>query len=132
MSAESAARAGRVAAERNMTDTWIVERKTGRTMDSLGNYTDVFTEVYNGKARLRTYEAYESSPVSGGHAYAVTRAFLQTPVNDATAAIAVDDRARCIASVSDPSLVGTVLRIASLPSMTHATSRRFPVEEIVQ
>ena len=61
MSVQSAVRAGRRAAESLMSTTVSVRRYTGETtMDELGVETALFDVVYEGKAKIASYEAFVS------------------------------------------------------------------------
>ena len=117
-----------------MTDTWTVTRAgTGAWNGEAGNYGGVPTTVYTGVGKLQSFESYEQSPTVAGHGATVMRPVLHLPVNDASAAIRVDDVATRTACPTDAALVGTVVTIKGAPSgnKTAATARRFPVEEAI-
>ncbi|MFW7414755.1 DUF6093 family protein [Demequina sp. SO4-18] len=130
MSATSATRSGRRAAERQMTDTWTVYRVEPAWNDTTGDYEDVSTTVYDGPGQWQTFESHEQSPEAGGHSFTVTRSHLKLPFTDTSADVRADDEAVCTASRMDPELVGSKVRIAARSPKTYRTARKFPVEEV--
>lgn len=130
MSAASATRAGRAAAERQMTDTWTVYRVTSAWDEVSGMNVETTTTVYDGIGQWHTFEAYEQSPEAGGAQFAVTRSTLKLPFTVTSAEVREGDRAVCMSSRMDPDLVGSTVRIQAAASKTYATARRFPVAEL--
>ena len=131
MSVQSAVRAGRRAAESLMSTTVSVRRYTGETtMDDLGVETALFDVVYEGKAKIASYEAYESTPDVAGFPRVVVRSRCDFPAGSFAAE--AGDEVHVVADSDDPLLAGNVLRLAApAPFKSHATAYRVPVEEVV-
>ena len=132
MTALSAAKRGRRAAEALMLDTCTIVRTTGPAgpIDpDTGLPTPAPTDqVYAGKCRVQTYEAHESTPDSGDHVFTVQRYYIHLPV---AADVARDDQITITAAVLDPALVGRSYRVVGLLHKTYATANRVIVDEIV-
>ena len=132
MSRESATLAGRRAAEAGMSDTWAVYRYTdGPLNETTGQYEPTATTIYDGPAKLQSFESYEQNPVAGAYDYTVMRPILHLPVNTASALVKVGDTAVCLASPMDADLVGREVTIEGIQSKTYMTARRFPVSEVL-
>lgn len=128
MNISRALKAARAAAERRMTSTLTVERKTGETTDANGKVTDVWMTVYSGRGYLQSFEAYESTPVAVEHTYTVQRYKVHLPIG--AGPFEVGDRATVDAEPNDPQLVGRKFRITTPFNKSHATAQRLPVEEV--
>ena len=128
MSIASAVARGQRFAERQMTDSCTVRRRTGETTNpSTGEVTPVMTPVYSGRCRL-----IQSSPSGGqvtvGEAVlTLSGSVLCLPVS--AGGVTTDDVATMDAS-SDSDLVGRTLRITAPAHQSHGVERRFPVTEI--
>ena len=118
-------------AESLMSTTVSVRRYTGETtMDDLGVETALFDVVYEGKAKIASYEAYESTPDVAGFPRVVVRSRCDFPVGSFAAE--AGDEVHVVADSDDPLLAGNVLRLAApAPFKSHATAYRVPVEEVV-
>ena len=79
MSIESALRAGREAAEREMLDTCTVRAVTGETTDDNGNVVPTYAPIYTGRAKVQTYEPYERNPEVAGATATVQRYSVHVP-----------------------------------------------------
>lgn len=126
----SALRAGRALAERMMVDHVIIRRITGQETDRVtGKVTPVPQVVYDGKAKLQSYEGYEQSRDTAGVQYTVQRLSIHLPVG--AYRINVGDVAEIITSTVDPLLVGRQLRLVSeAPFKTFGTAYRVFVDYI--
>ena len=118
-------------AESLMSTTVSVHRFTGETtMDELGVETALFDVVYEGKAKIASYEAYESTPDVAGFPRVVVRSRCDFPVGSFAAE--AGDEVHVVTDSDDPLLAGNVLRLAApAPFKSHATAYRVPVEEVV-
>ena len=118
-------------AESLMSTTVSVRRYTGETtMDELGVETALFDVVYEGKAKIASYEAYESTPDVAGFPRVVVRSRCDFPVGSFAAE--AGDEVHVVTDSDDPLLAGKVLRLAApAPFKSHATAYRVPVEEVV-
>lgn len=118
-------------AESLMSTTVSVRRYTGETtMDDLGVETALFDVIYEGKAKIASYEAYESTPDVAGFPRIVVRSRCDFPVGSFAAE--AGDEVHVVTDSDDPLLAGKILRLASpSPFKSHATAYRVPVEEVV-
>ena len=121
----SALRAGRLAAEALMIDRWRVYKLDMNDVDPLTGEA-VRVTVYEGKAKLTSYEGYEQTPEVVGHTATVQRLSLHLPVTSYRPQ--VGHVAVCVDSL-DPNLVGTEYRMTQdAPFKTHATAYRVFVD----
>ena len=84
--------------------------------------------VYEGRCKVQTYEAHESTPEVGDHVYTVQRYYVHIPVT--APPVEVDDIVTITAAVADPALAGRRYRVAGLLHKTAATARRLLVDEV--
>lgn len=130
MSLRSTLLAGRRAAERNMTSTVRVSRPSRVLDEATGAYVDSWTTVYEGPGKLQSYDnAYEQTPVAGGHTFITGRQMVHLPVG--ATGIRVDDVVEVVAEALNPGLLGRRWRVANTPAKSHQTALRFPVEEVL-
>ncbi len=111
-----------------MTDTFVVRRKTGDTTqdETTGRVVPVYADQFTtkGKLQMRGVTAQESE--AGGRMVATTVPEWHTPLS---AQVALnDDIVELTASLYDPQLVGTKVRIVRPMAKSHATARRYVVE----
>lgn len=120
---------GRAAAEALMVDTCTIRRKTGETTDpDTGVITPTLTTIYTGKCRIQQQSGI-ARPADVGQANVfLSRLELQIPM--AVTGVDSDDEAVIDTSVNDPDLVGRVFHVRELAHKTHATARRFQVDEV--
>lgn len=124
MSAESAVQAGREAAARQMIDACTISRAgDGDPNPVTGAVPDV--EVYAGRCKVQTFEAYEQTPESGGFDYTVQRYYVHVPVGGY--APAVGDVVTVVSSRLDPHLAGRQFRVVALLHKSLATAYRLAV-----
>ena len=118
---------GRRAAESLMTDHVQIRRVVGSTVDPLtGEDSPEYTTVYEGKAKLQSFEGYEASREVISHSSVVQRMSIHLPVGSYRSS--VGDVARIVRSV-DPLLVGREYRVTQeAPFKTHATAYRIFVD----
>lgn len=130
MSADSVALQGRQLAESQMTSAGIVYRANGGfTTDPVTlEETPTYDTIYTGACRLRFTANTPRTGEVPGVVVTDQSATLSFPVLGSEG-ITTGDIWQCTANPLDPALVGRRLRIAGIHSMTHATARRFPVEE---
>lgn len=124
MSARAAIMQGRRMAESLMVDRWRVYRFEPGDVDPLTGLpgADKQITVYEGKAKLASYEGYEQTPESVGHTSTVQRMTLHLPVGSYRPQ--VGHVAVCVESF-DPNLVGTEYRITQdAPYKSLATAYR--------
>ena len=121
----SALRAGRLAAEALMIDHWVVYKLDMDDVDPLTGEA-VRVTVYEGKAKLTSYEGYEQTPEVVGHTATVQRMSLHLPVGPYRPQ--VGHVAVCVESL-DTNLIGTQYRMTQdAPFKTFATAYRVFVD----
>lgn len=127
MTVMSALRSGRRAAERLMTDLVEIRRVVGTAVDPLtGRDEAELVVVYEGKAKLQSFEGYEASREVIAHSSVVQRMSIHLPVDSYRSS--VGDVVRIVHS-SDPLLVGREYRVTQeAPFKTHATAYRIFVD----
>lgn len=130
MGAVQLTKRGRRAAERLMVDAVVIRQPS--TRGEMDNDTGQATVtpgavVYQGKCKVQTYEAHESTPDSGDHVYSVQRLSLHLP---ATVQVDVDYIATITSSVLDPNLIGKKFRVAAFLHKSFATANRVQVDEV--
>lgn len=131
MSAASTALAGRNFAEAQMESTCTITRKTGTTVDATGANVDTFATVYTGKCRLRMDVRRADEVVAAGQTLAKQHPTLSLPVTaTGSANVLPDDIVTFTANPLDASVIGDTYRVAGVFAQTHATARRFPVEQV--
>ena len=125
MSARAAIMQGRRMAERLMVDRWVVYKLDMDDVDPLTGEA-VRVIVYEGKAKLTSYEGYEQTPEVVGHTSTVQRMSLHLPVGPYRPQ--VGHVAVCVESL-DPNLIGTQYRMTQdAPFKTFATAYRVFVD----
>ena len=125
MSARAAIMQGRRMAERLMVDRWRVYRLDMDDVDPLTGEAARVT-VYEGKAKLTSYEGYEQTPEVVGHTATVQRMSLHLPVGPYRPQ--VGHVAVCVESL-DTNLIGTQYRMTQdAPFKTFATAYRVFVD----
>lgn len=132
MSALSVALRGRRRAESLMVDACVIrEPSTFGAMDpGTGQRTEtVGAVVYEGRCKIQTYEAHESTPASGQHVWSVQRYSVHLP---ATVEVAVDCMVTVTASVLDANMVGRRYRVAGDLHKSMATANRLVVDEVTE
>ena len=121
----SALRAGRLAAEALMIDRWRVYRLYTEQVDPLTGEA-VRELVYDGKAKLTSWEGYEQNAEVVGHTATIQRLSLHLPVTAYRPQ--VGDVAVCVDSL-DLNLVGTEYRVSQdAPFRTYSTAYRVFVD----
>lgn len=121
MTASSAIRAGRQAAERLMIDQCTISR-VAHGVDGDGLDTVTETLVYAGRCKVQSVATQESDIVSAGVPLVVDRLRVDVPVGAGPFAVGdlvqVEGRSRR-------------LRVVGLLEKTFQTAQRLPVEEVI-
>jgi len=126
VTAPTALRSGRAAAERLMTDACTLERP-GELVDDVTGEA-VMETVYEGRCKIQTYEGYEQNPTAGGAVLTVQRYRVDLPV---TVQPRPGDIVTITASETDPNLAGKAYRVTAPFNKTYATASRCFVDEVV-
>lgn len=109
-----------------MKSTVRIERSTGAQDPLTGLFERV--TVYEGPARVATWESFESTAEAAGATITAQRYHLHIPVS--APKMDVDDVATIIAS-DNPLLVGNVYRVAGTHEKDDQTAQRLLVERIM-
>jgi hypothetical protein len=129
MSATTATRRGRLAAEANMVDACTIQRVTGSsTNDTTGVVTPTYSTIYSGKCRVQQVVPIAKPAHVGEAAVWLQRLVLQVPMS--VTGIASDDLVTITASLLDADLVGRTFHVRELGHKTHMTARRVQLEEV--
>jgi hypothetical protein len=115
----------RAEAESLMVDTVTVVRQTG-ALDPV-TFEPVGTQVYAGKAKVQTYEAFEKNADIGGGNATVQRYGVHVPVG--SFAPAVNDVVTVTSAVHDPHLAGRQYVVRALLHKGLATAYRLLVDD---
>lgn len=132
MSALGVTLRGRRRAESLMVDACVVRGKStfGAMDDDTGLKVEtVGAVVYEGRCKIQTYEAHESTPASGQHVWSVQRYTIHLL---ATVEVTVDCMVTVTASVLDEHLVGRRYRVAAFLHKSLATANRLAVDEVTE
>lgn len=122
---------GRRLAESLMTDTVRVLRPVGVEVDDLtGKDVPVYAPdaVYEGRAKVQTYEPHEQTPAVGGRTTVVQRYHVHLPVS--AGPFKAGDRVEVLTSQHNPHLPGTVYRVAGPHEKAQQTAQRVLVDEV--
>ena len=122
---------GRRAAEAIMSTTVRVRRYTGKpvTDPETGQVTRSFSVVYEGKAKIAAYEAFEQVRDVAGSQQTLSRTRVDFPVGSFS--VLPGDEVHVISDSADAMLAGKVLRVTvPAPYKSHATALRCFVEEV--
>lgn len=127
MSAEAALAAGRRAARTLMTDTVQIRRVVGLSVDPMtGEDSPEYVTVYEGPAKLQSYEGYEQSKEVVEHSATIQRMTLHIPVGAYKSAVG---DVVVFTGSRDELLAGREFRVTQeAPFKTHATAYRIFVD----
>ncbi|HEX5997500.1 MAG TPA: DUF6093 family protein [Jiangellales bacterium] len=129
MSVESLIARGRAAAEKLMVDSCTVRRRTGETTDpNSGVITPTYSTVYTGVCRVQQASPAARSTDAGEAELLLLSRVLQLPMT--ATGIRAGDQVTIDTSALDPDLDGRVFVVKGEFAKTHATSRRFGIDEV--
>lgn len=117
----------RAMAESLMRDTVLVERRVGKSDPESGEAPMV--QVYQGKAKVQTYEAHDSTPEVIGATITKQRYHVHVPVGSFSPQ--EGDVITVETATLDPNLEGRVYRVEALLHKTAATAYRLQVSEVL-
>jgi len=120
-----ALRRGRRMAEKLMIDAVTIGRNTG-ALDP-GTFEPVLTQVYAGKAKIQTYEAFEQNAEVGGGTATVQRYAVHVPVGSYEPK--VGDVVTVTTGTLDPLLGGRQYVVRGLLHKSYATAYRLLVDD---
>lgn len=132
MSVDSAVYAGRQAAEARMVDTWAIGADLGWTYDA-NTDADVqtVTALFTTPGRLKVSGNVVRDAEVGGRTAVETRRELHIPVTSAAAPANAVAQCTAIHATSDPTLLGTIVRLAGPAPGSQTTARRLEVTEVL-
>lgn len=116
-------------AERELTDVCVITREGENEFnEETGLYERATTVVYEGKCALRNSGGARETLLAGREVdifeYTLKLPFRQS------AGVRSDDLVKITASKNAPEHVGRQVRVKAHRTVTHATLRRLPVEEV--
>jgi hypothetical protein len=123
-------------AEARMIDTWAIGADVGWTYDpdaDGGNGADVqtVTPLFTTRARLKASSGVVHNTEGGGRTIVETRRELHIPWD--SAAVPTNAVAQCTAihASTDPTVLGTIVRLAGPAPGSQTTARRLEVTEVL-
>jgi hypothetical protein len=132
MSAETFLARGRAAAERLMSDTCQIRRRTGESTGAGGVVTPVYASppnpLYTGVCRVQSRTQTQAGTDVGEAYLILERREVQLPMS--VTGLREGDQITITASVLDPDLTGRVYAVRDVLTKTHATARRVTVIEV--
>lgn len=120
----------RALAESRMLDTWAIGTDLGWVYDDfLAEDVQAVDPLFTTRARLKSVGTVAQDSQAGGRTVVTTRRELHIPV--ASQAVPVGAVAQCTAvdPTSDPTLLGTIVRLAGPAPGAQTTARRLEVTE---
>lgn len=130
MSAASATRMGRRAAERQMVDTCVITRGAGQrvTDPSTGKVTVTGTTVYSGKCQVVSKNSSTAEPEAGGKEFTVVSRQVKIPANAAD--VKDGDVVKITASLLNDFTAGKKYKVEGYTPDSFDTAARLPVKEV--
>lgn len=124
--------AGRAFAAVGFTETCTITRVAGSATDpATGAVVVNRTTLYTGQCRIQQAAAAWAGPTDVGEAQLrLSSSQLQLPV-EGTEGLRIDDRVTVTAARNDSDLVGRVFAITGPNAKTDATTRKFPLLEVL-
>lgn len=122
----------RAEAEARMVDTWAIGTDLGWVYDDfLGEDVQAVAPLFTTPARLKSVGTVAQESQVGGRTVVTTRRELHIPVS--SQAVPVGALAQCteIHETSDPTLLGTIVRLSGPAPGSQTTARRLQVEEVL-
>lgn len=93
--------------------------------EETGECTDALVTVYEGRAKVQTFQAFEAEPEAGGAQRVIQRYYLHVPLS--AGVFLPGDRAEVTAS-ANPLLVGNVYVVAAAHEKDWQTAQRLLVD----
>lgn len=128
MSAASAARMGRRAAERKMIDECTIRRPGALVTDRVtGKVTKISEVIYTGKCEVQSKNSSTASPEAGEHSFTVVSRQVKIPANAAD--VRDGDVVTLDSSVLNDFTVGKEYVVDGFTPDSYDTAARLPVKE---
>jgi hypothetical protein len=123
---------GRAAAEARMLDTWAIGTDLGWTFDpDLGEDVQAVTPLFTTAGRLKVPGNVVLESDVGERSVVSTRRELHIPVGSQAVPIGAVAQCTAIDATSDPTLLGTIVRVSGPAPGSQTTARRLQVEEVL-
>ncbi|KAB2809258.1 hypothetical protein F9L07_19650 [Pimelobacter simplex] len=122
--------AGRALAEALMTDTWTIGANLGYELID-GVEVQQVTPLFTTKARLRERGNVVQETQVGERTAIETRRELHIPWNSPDAPVNAVAQCTAVGPLSDPTLLGTIIRLSGPAPGSQQTARRLQVVEVL-
>ncbi|GEB17213.1 hypothetical protein GUY44_11945 [Pimelobacter simplex] len=122
--------AGRALAEALMTDTWAIGADLGWSMVDGVEFRQV-APLFTTKARLRERGNVVQEAQVGDRTAVETRRELHIPWNSPSAPVNAVAQCTAVGRLSDPTLLGTIVRLSGPAPGSQQTARRLQVVEVL-
>lgn len=115
-----------------MVDTWTVSEDVGWTYDpGAGTDMQTVTPLFTTQGRLKVSGNVARDSEVGGRTSVETRRELHIPVTSPAAPANAVAQCTAIHATSDPTLLGTIVRLAGPAPGSQTTARRLEVTEVL-
>lgn len=122
----------RAEAEARMLDTWAIGEDLGWTFDQgTGKDVQTVTPLFTTNARLKVTASVAHDSEVGGRTSVETRRELHIPVGSPAAPVNAVAQCTAIHETSDPTMLGTIVRLAGPAPGSQTTARRLAVTEVL-
>lgn len=119
-------------AEARMVDTWAIGADLGWTYDDdLGEDVQTVTALFTTKARLKVTAGVALESNVGDRTSVETRRELHIPIGSPEAPVNAVAQCTAIHATSDPTLLGTIVRLTGPAPGSQTTARRLDVVEVL-
>lgn len=122
---------GRRLAEARMLDTWAIGTDAGWSWNPVkGEEEQTVTPLFTTKARMKATRSFGNlNQQAGGRTVTIVTRELHIPVDSPAVPIGALAQCTAIHESSDPTLLGTIVRIAGPAPGSQTTARRLEVTE---
>jgi hypothetical protein len=119
-------------AEARMKDTWAIGTDLGWTYDPIfGEDVQTVTPLFTTKGRLKATQNVVREAEAGGRTVVETRRELSIPVGSPTVPAAAVAQCTAVDATSDPTMLGTIVRLSGPAPGSQTTARRLEVTEVL-
>lgn len=122
----------RAEAEARMLDTWAIGTDLGWSYDEdLGEDVQTVDPLFTTQGRLKVSGNVVQTSEAGDRTVVTTRRELHIPVSSPAAPVGAVAQCTAVHATSDPTLLGTIVRLAGPAPGSQTTARRLEVEEVL-
>jgi hypothetical protein len=127
---------GRLAAESRMLDTWTIGTDMGWAYDpdaddGKGADVQTVTPLFTTSGRMKVTTTQVREVEAGGRTIAETRRELHIPVGSEEVPVNAVAQCTAVHATSDPTLIGTIVRLSGAVLGSQTTARRLEVIEVL-